>query len=178
MTSDGKNIVYRTELRPGDVVYRRLAGDTTEKVIAASRFSESAPRLSPDGRWVAYASDESGTSQVYVRSFPGPGAQVPVSITGGANPVWSRDGRKIFFANDRQLVAASVVTSPFFSVMARDSLFEGNYQTGYRHASYDVAPDGKSFVMLRPVEGNSEQIVVIHNWAAELQARAKGTSPL
>ena len=113
---------------------------------------------------------------MYVRSFPGPGAQVPVSATGGTNPVWSRDGRKIFFVNERQLVASSVVTSPSFSVTARDVLFEGNYQTGFRHAGYDVAPDGKSFVMLRPVEGNSEQIVVIHNWAAELQARAKGAS--
>jgi eukaryotic-like serine/threonine-protein kinase len=175
LTSDGKNVVYRTGLVPGDIVYRRLAGDTAEKVIATTRFNENGPR-SHDGRWVAYASDESGRMQVYVRPFPGPGAQVPVSVTGGNNPVWSRDGRKIFFVNERQLVAASVVTSPSFSVTARDILFEGDYRTGFRHASYDVAPDGKSFVMLRRVGGNSEQIVVLHNWAAELQARAKGTS--
>ena len=177
LTPDGKYVVYRTGLVPSDIVYRGLSGDTTEKGIATTRFNEYAPRPSPDGRWVAYGSDESGSVQVYVRPFPGPGAPVPISVTGGTNPVWSRDGRTIFFVNVNQLVAASVVTRPSFSVIARDTLFEGNYETGFRHAGYDVAPDGKSFLMLRRVEGNSEQIVVIHNWAAELQARAKGTSP-
>jgi Tol biopolymer transport system component len=177
MTPDGQHVVYRTGLVPGDIVYRRLSGDTAEKGIATSRFNEIAPRLSTDGRWVAYASDESGgRTQVYVRPFPGPGAQVPVSVSGGTNPVWSRDDRKIFFVNGRQLVAASVATSPSFSVTARDVLFEGNYNTGFRHAGYDVAPDGKSFVMLRFVEDNSEQIVVIHNWAADQRAGAKAAS--
>ena len=176
LTRDGNFVVYRTGGLTSDIAYRRLAGDTTEKGIATTRFQEFAPRLSPDGRWIAYASAESGRSQVYVRPFPGPGKQVSVSVTGGTNPVWSRDGGKIFFIDERQLVAASVVRSPSFSVTARDTLFEGNYQTGDTHAAYDVAPDGKSFAMLRLVEDNDLQIAVIHNWAAELQGRAKGVS--
>jgi hypothetical protein len=176
LTPDGKNVVYRTGLFPSDIVYRSLAGDTAERGIATTRFAEYAPRLSPDGRWVAYASEESGRSQVYVRSFPGPGAQVPVSVNGGTKPVWSPDGRKIFFVNESQLIEASVVTRPMFSVTSQRTLFEGRYQTGFRHAGYDVGTDGKSFLMLRPVEGNGDQIVVIHNWAAELQARPTGAS--
>jgi serine/threonine-protein kinase len=174
LTPDGKTVVYRTGLVASDIVYRSLAGDTAEKGVATTRFAEYAPRVSPDGRWVAYASEESGTSQVYVRSFPGPGAQVPVSVNGGTKPVWSPDGRKVFFVNESQLLEASVVTSPTFSVTSQRTLFEGRYETGFRHAGYDVGLDGKSFLMLRPVEGKGDQIVVIHNWAAELHARPTG----
>jgi Tol biopolymer transport system component len=176
LTPDGKNVVYRTSLTPSDIVYRSLAGDTTEKGIATTQFAEYAPRLSPDGRWVAYASEESGTSQVYVRSFPGPGALVPVSVDGGTKPVWSPDGHKVFYVNESQLIEASVVTSPTFSVTSQRTLFEGRYETGFRHAGYDVGLDGKSFLMLRPVETKGDQIVVIRHWATELQARATGPS--
>ena len=69
------------------------------------------------------------------------------------------------------------MTSPSFAVTARDVLFEGNYQLSIGHAVYDVSPDGKSFLMLRPLVGATEQIVVIHNWAAELRASAKGVIP-
>ena len=178
LTPDGTTVVYRTgTVGDADISYRRLAGDTAATGIATTRFTELAPRVSPDGRWIAYSSDESRTTQIYVRPFPGPGAQIAVSVSGGARPIWSRDGRRIFFINGSRVVAASVVTSPSFSVSARDVLFEGNYWTGTGHAGYDVAPDGKSFLMLRPVSGNSEQIVVINNWMAELRARAKDASP-
>ena len=175
LAPNGKSVVYRTGSVPSDIVYRNLTGDTTEHGIATTRFAEYAPRLSPDGHWVAYASEESGRSQVYVRAFPGPGAQVPVSVNGGTKPVWAPDGRRIFFINDSQLIEASVVTSPTFSVTSQRTLFEGRYQTGFNHAGYDVGTDGKSFLMLRPVDGNSgDQIVVIHNWATELHARPTG----
>ena len=170
------HVVYRTgTVGTADIWYRRLAGDTAAHGIATTPFTEYAPRVSPDGRWVAYQSNESGSAQVVVRPFPGPGAQVPVSVGGGTTPVWSRDGRRIFYANGNKLLAASVATSPAFSVTAREVLFEGNYLEAGGHAPFDVAPDGKSFLMLRPVSGNSEEIVVIHNWLAELRARGKST---
>jgi hypothetical protein len=111
-----------------------------------------------------------------LRPFPGPGAQVPVSIGGGDTPVWSPGGRTIFFPNGNQVIAASVATSPTFSVTTRTVLFEGSYQLLPGHASFDISPDGKSFLMLRPVSGSSEEIVVLHNWKAELRARAKDVS--
>jgi Tol biopolymer transport system component len=166
LTPDGKTVVYRTgSLASADIWYRRVSGDTAEKGIATAKFSENAPRISPDGRWVAYSSDVSGSNQVYVQPFPGPGAQIPVSVSGGTVPIWSRDSRRLFFFNGGRMMAASVTTNPSFSVTATELLFEGNYQTGVGHPSYDVMPDGKSFVMLRPVSGRSEEIVVIHNWA-------------
>jgi serine/threonine-protein kinase len=173
LTPDGHTVVYRTGTAgAADIWYRRLAGDSAEHGIATTPFAESEPRVSPDGRWIAYQSNESGSSQVVVRPFPGPGAQVMVSVGGGNAPVWSRDGRRIFYTNGAKLLAASVATSPNFSVTAREVLFEGDYLPSTGHASYDVSLDGKSFLMLRPVINSGEQIVVIPNWAAELRAQA------
>jgi serine/threonine-protein kinase len=177
LTPDGRTVVYRTGgFRTADIWYRRLAGDTVEHGIATTPFTELTPRVSPDGRWVAYASDESGAFQVYVRPFPGPGELYPVSVGGGSVPVWSRDGRKIFFVSGNQLLAASVTTNATFSVTARDMLFAEVYQMPLGHLFFDVAPDGKSFLMLRPVAAGGEQIVVIPNWAAELRAQARDAS--
>ena len=176
MTPDGHAVVYRTgSIGTADIWYRYLSGDTTVKGVATTPFTEFAPRFSPDGRWIAYTSNESGTFQVYVRPFPGPGAQFPVSVGGGGAPVWSRDGRKIFYSGvaNHQLLAASVATSPTFSVTAREVIGEGDYYLSLAHANYDVSPDGKSYLVLRPLKGKSEEIVVIHNWAAELHAQVK-----
>ena len=177
LTPDGRTVVYRTGfIGAEDIWYRRLAGDTAAHGIATTPFTEYAARISPDGRWVAYASDESGSYQVVVRPFPGPGAQVSVSVGGGNTPVWSRDGRRLFYANGNKLLAASVATSPTFAVTAREVLFEGNYILNGGHATFDVSPDGKSFLMLRPVVNRAEEIVVIPNWAAELQMGKKSAS--
>jgi len=173
-TPEGRTIVFRTgTVGSADLWYRRLAGDTTVKGIATTRFDGIAPRVSPDGRWIAYQTNESGTAEVMVRPFPGPGAQVTVSVGGGTAPVWSRDSRRVFYFNGPKLIAASVATSPAFSITGREVLFEGNYLQPIGHAPFDVAPDGKSFLMLRPVGGNNEEIVVIHNWVSELRARGK-----
>ena len=88
-------------------------------------------------------------------------------------PVWSPDGKKIFYAEGQKFIAASVVTMPTFAVSSRQVLFEGNFLFGSGHASFDVARDGKSFLMLRPVAGNEEQVVVAHNFMTELRARRR-----
>jgi serine/threonine-protein kinase len=180
LTPDSRTVVYRTgSTGLADIWYRRLSADTAEHGIATTPFNEFGPRVSPDGRWVAYQSNESGSNEVVVRPFPGPGAQFPVSVGGGTTPIWSRDGRRIFYANGNKLLAATVGTSPTFSVTARDVLFEGNYNLAGAggHANFDVAPDGKSLLMLRPIIAGGEQIVVIPNWAAELRASAKAATP-
>jgi Tol biopolymer transport system component len=174
LTPDGHTLVYRTGAQgSADVWYRRLAGDTAAHGIATTPFTEQAPRISPDGRWVAYASDESGSFQVVVRPFPGPGSQVTVSVAGGNTPVWSRDGRRLFYSNGNKLLAASVATSPTFVVTAREVLFEGNYLLIGGHAAFDVSPDGKSLLMLLPLGNRAEEIVVIPNWKMELRAQGK-----
>jgi serine/threonine-protein kinase len=171
-TPDGRTLVFRTGYTElSDIWYRHLAGDTTVKAVATTPFTENSPRVSPNGQWVAYQSNESGEAEVVVQPFPGPGAHVTVSIGGGTGPVWSRDGRRLFYMNRRKLMVASVTTSPPFTVTTREVLFEADYVQSLGHASYDVAPDGKSLLMLSPVGGNNESIVVIENWASELHAR-------
>jgi Tol biopolymer transport system component len=174
LTPDGRSVIYRTgSMQGADIWYRNLTGDTTPKAFAMTKFAEHAPSLSPDGRWLAFELDELGSQEVMVRPFPGPGAQFSVSVGGGLTPVWSRDGRTIFYTFASKVFEATVVTSPTFAVTGHRLLFEGPYFLSPGHASFDVSPDGASFLMVRPVAGISEQIVVIHNWKAELKARGK-----
>jgi serine/threonine-protein kinase len=178
LTPDRHTVIYRTgSLQGSDIWYRNLAGDTAAKAFAKTPFGEFAPSLSPDGRWLAYELDEMGSQEVIVRPFPGPGAQYAVSVGGGLTPVWSRDGRRIFYTFGSRVYEATVVTSPIFAVTARRMLFEGPYFLSPGHASFDVSPDGASFVMVRPVAGSGEQIVVIHNWQAELRSRTREAIP-
>ncbi len=174
LTPDGETVVFRTgTLGQADIFYRRLTGDTVTKPIANTRFDEVGPRLSPDGKWVAYTTDASGTSEVVVRPFPGPGAPIAVSAAGGATPVWTRDGRRIIYAVGTQMMEATVTTSPTFAVTSRRALFQGDFYFNPAHAMFDVSPDGNSLLMLRNDPSSAEQIVVIHNWQAELRAKAK-----
>ena len=174
ITPDGRTVICRTgSVGAAQIRYRRLEGDTIERLIRTDSaiFTEWGMRLSPDGRWLTYGSNESGAQQVYVRPFPGPGARFPVSVSGGSTPMWSRDGRYIyFFSGPLKFVAASVETNPTFRVTAREVLFEFPYLTNPGHATFDVSRDGREFVMLRPVIEGAERIVVIHNWKRELLA--------
>jgi serine/threonine-protein kinase len=176
LSPDGRTVVYR--LGSGgaaDIWYRRLDGDTTAKPVANTAFAELEPRLSPDGRWVAYQSNESGSFQVYVRPFPGPGARTQVSVGGGVGPVWSRDGRRLYYNSvAQQILVASVTLGSSFTVTSREVLFSGNYLfTGGGHAQYDVSPDGKQILLLRSM-GGTQDIVVVHDWKYELRARLAG----
>ena len=174
LSPDGRTVLYRTgTLGAADIWYRSLKGDTTTKGVATSRFTEHAGRLSPDGHWIAYVSNESGRPEVYVRPFPGSEVTVPVSVNGGTTPMWSPDGKKIFYVEGHKFIAASIVTSPAFAISSRQLLFEGNFVFGDGHATFDVTRDGKSFLMLRPVVGNEEQVVVVHNFMSELKARRR-----
>jgi hypothetical protein len=93
-----------------------------------------------------------------------------VSVTGGEGPVWSRSGRQIFFVNGSQFLAATVETAGSFAVTKREVLFDRTFEPGGGHPGYDIAPNGKSLLMLLPVARESERIVVVRNLAAELRA--------
>ena len=126
--------------------------DTEPRAFAPSRFNESAPAFSPDGRWLAYVSDESNRFEVYVRPFPGPGEEHPISIDGGLEPVWNRRGRELFFRNANQLMAAEVRYQPSFSAGRARALFTGPFSLGPDCIDYDISPDGESFVMVNAGE--------------------------
>jgi serine/threonine-protein kinase len=156
-----------------DVMYRAVAGDTTSRPVAASEFVEAQPRFSPDGHWIALVTDASGTSEVVVQPFPGPGARVQVSAGGGSEPVWSRDGKRIFYRDGRNLMAASISTTPTLTVTGRTAVFPDDYMFAQApHANYDVSPDGSRFLMVKSAE--RPELFVAYGWGAELRAQLRG----
>jgi Tol biopolymer transport system component len=176
LAPDGRTLVYRTRGPRGarDILAVPLAaGDGTgaaaPRPLVVGPGGAVTPRVSPDGRWLAYASDESGTLQVYVRAFPGPGGRTQVSVNEGTEPVWSRDGRHLFYRDGRRIVDATVRATTAFAVVARDLFAEGDYDANWAHANYDVAPDGARMLMLERA-GAPQQIVVVHRWVRELLA--------
>jgi eukaryotic-like serine/threonine-protein kinase len=172
ISPDGKTIIYQEDdagANSADVMYRALEGDTTEHAVAATSAVEAQPRLSPDDRWIAYVTDASGTSQVVVRPFPGPGGQVQVSVAGGGEPVWAPDGRRLFYRDGQHLIAASIATSPALTVTGRTELFEDNYVFAQApHAGYDVSRDGTRFLMVKSVGTSS--LAVVTGWLGEVQS--------
>ena len=129
-------------------------------------------RVSPDGHWITYVSAESGRDQVIVQPFPGAGARTQVSINGGREPVWSPDGRRLFYRDDQDFIAASLNTSSGqMSVTSRDKLFSDTFLRAPFHANYDVAPDGSHFLFLKATE--EPQLIVAENWLDEVRTRLK-----
>ena len=172
MTPDGSAIVYRTgTMGAADILSRPLRGDTTPKPVAATNATEWAARVSPNGQWVAYASNESGATQVYIHPFPGPGGgRTQVSVDGGDTPVWARDGHRLFYVNGQKMMVATVATTPALAIGSREELFEGDFTYLPGHATYDVSVDGKQLLLLKPVGGTAEAVVA-YNWRTELRAR-------
>ncbi len=181
---DGRWLLARTDNGAaglGDIVGVRTGGDTTPVPIVATPFTELHPALSPDGHWVAYASNESGAYEVYVRPFPEPGGgRWQVSNGGGAEPVWSLDGHELFYLDaGAHLVAAQVQTAPTFAVAGLTPLFDASKLAfDFFHQSFDVAPDGKSFLFARPRQGaaglRAPQVVWVDRWLGEVRGRVEG----
>ena len=133
---------------------------------------EASPRMSSDGRWLAYTSDESGRTEVLVQSFPEPGGRTQISTSGGTEPVWSRDGRELFYLNGDAMMAVEIRTSPTFSAGAPRMLFEGRFvRSANTVASYDVSADGQRFLRVQPMHPDppTDRIQVTLNWFEEVK---------
>ena len=175
-SSDGRFLVYDIEHpeRGFDIWYLRRKDDGQgfdEVPFLQTSFHEWNPKLSPDGRFVAYQSDESGRFEVYVRLFPEGEGKWPVSRSGGQNPRWSRDGKELFYVEGDTLVAVAVETTPAFSAGEASRLFsELPLQRG-RYPNYDVSPDGQRFVTVENVENVTPAIHVVQNWFEEFRSR-------
>ena len=174
LSPDARYLVYQLDTLGADIYYRAVTGDSTARPIANNPAAiENMPRVSPDGRWIAFVTNESGRDEVVVQPFPGPGGRVQLSAGGGTEPVWSRDGRRIFYRGSGKLMAAAIRTTPSFSVIARDTVLADTYVFATNpHANYDVFPDGAHFVFLEP--DHSSEMVVVANWRAVLRARMAG----
>ena len=160
---DGEYLAFSDD--QADVWMLPMEGDP--QPFLTERANEKAARFSPDGSTVAYASDESGEYQVYVTPFPGPGSKIPVSINGGLSPIWSSDGKELYFRQGSKVMSAKVVTAPEIDVSPPELLFDGPYTLDLSgHQRYDVAPDGR-FLMVE----NSEdfRVVVVEGFFEELK---------
>ena len=186
-TRDTTRFILRVDLGPRlpDVILAHQGDTTTTPLLADAAFAEVYPALSPDGRWLAYASNESGRFEVYVRPFPDVNAsRVKVSEAGGKEPRWAHSGRELFFRNGAHaLVAATVVPAATFTLGRQAVLFDGGpflFDANQSARSYDVAPGDQRFVFMRkvvptgPTAAAPDRLVQVTNWAAEVQAKITG----
>ncbi|MFN0178048.1 MAG: protein kinase domain-containing protein [Gemmatimonadales bacterium] len=180
---DGRTLVVRTTGGPSNRDLWRVPLDSPPQLRALLRgpADEVSPSLSPDGRWLAYASNESGRYEVYVRSFPAMQGRSLVSLDGGTVPVWSPRGDELFYRNGPALVAAAVRSGPTFEVLRRTVLFSnGDYLSDPTHQGFDVSPDGQHFAMVRNLGGASRLTVILHvfeNLGSGATGAASGLRP-
>jgi serine/threonine-protein kinase len=153
----------------GNINLLPATGDRTPRPFLTTEFVEAFPAFSPDGKWIAYQSNETGRSEIYVRPFPGPGGKWQVSKEGGVRPKWSHSGRELFFRDSGRVYSAPVSTTPSFTPGTPRLLFEGQYAP-----PYDVARDGR-FLMVRDEKPPERtQLRFVLNWIDELKPTLLG----
>ncbi len=177
---DGKWLIIRSstlEAGNGDIYAMRPGIDSAPVALITTTFMERHPALSPDGHWLAYASNETGRDEIYVVPFPNVGsAKWPISTQGGSEPVWAHSGRELFYRGSGTLNSVAVTTGARFSVGATTPLFTsiGIFPGGANHQGYDVAPDDKRFLFPRILGSPAEsKIVFVENFLEELKNSSK-----
>jgi serine/threonine-protein kinase len=173
---DGKFLAYH-EVHPAtgrDLWIVPVSGDRTPIPFLSTNANEGTSAFSPDGRFIAYTSDESGRMEVYVRPFPAEGdLRWQISTEGGAQPVWSRSGKELFFLRDHQMMAAPISTEGTFVHGKPILLFEGRFDKPFDRPNFDVTPDDKGFIMVKMMEpeASATQLNLVIDWFAELERR-------
>jgi len=168
--------------RPGNMKIWTLSHDgetTTTPEVFSDENAQVGPVFSPDGRWLAYMSMESGTPQVFVQPFPKTGAKHRVTQQGGGHPLWSPDGKELFYSNSGQLMGIDIATEPAFAFGNEQALGMRGFLNPERVTRpYDITPDGQRFLMVFPAaqadsvaEPSGEQINIVLNWFEELKER-------
>ncbi|MBL8965107.1 MAG: protein kinase [Phycisphaerae bacterium] len=172
VSPDGKYVLLNSTSANGEDVYLASVAERKVGVLLDSRFRERAAVFSRDGRYVAYVSDESGREEVYVQPFPEMDTRERISTNGGADPVWSVDGKELFFRSGQKLMAVAVTLEPRFSADRPQLLFEANFTARGNSglAGYDVHPDGQRFVMVGHRTGvDGANVNIVLNWFEELK---------
>ena len=163
---------------PFDLFTLPLDADRKPAPLLNASYSEHNGEVSPDGQWLAYQSDESGSSEIYVRRFPGLDSRSQVSNDGGSRPAWSRNGRELFYLKSEGAVVSVPVgrsEGGGFLAGTPETLFEGQYFMVQAGRTYDVSPDAKRFLMIKsasPTSATVPQLVVVLNWFEELKRLA------
>ena len=153
-----------------------LAPDGKTRPLAVTPFTELSANVSPDSRYAAYSSDESGRSEVYAIPFSGTGDRVTVSIEGGSGPVWSRDGKELFYRAGDDLMSVEVLSMNPLRLGARKKLLDVSaFEPAYFH-DFDVSADGQRFLFIRAEpDARPTRIDVVLNWFPELTRLVKQT---
>ena len=155
-----------------DIGLLSMEGERASEMLFDTEFQEAAPAISPDGGWIAYHSDETGQNEVYVQRFPGLGDKEAISTDGGGQPLWSPDGKELFYRNGDEMMVVPVETDPTFSAGAPEVLFEQQYYLDRARRTYDLAPDGR-FLMVKEATdddaADAPQLILVQNWHEELK---------
>jgi serine/threonine protein kinase/Tol biopolymer transport system component len=168
-----------------DIGMLSMEGKREVKELLQEKYVELEPQISPDGRYVAYQSDESGKGEIYVRSFPDVNkGKWQVSSGGGGSPLWSPDGRELFYRSGDATMTVEVETEPTFKRGNPKTLFKGMYYSSsilkVTYTPWDIHPDGKKFLMIKPAASTAAaptkaspqaKIIVVVNWFEELKQR-------
>ena len=173
-TSDG-TIVFRVQIPDKGMDLMRWSDPTDEstiEILLDGGSDEISPMVSPNGRWLAYVSNQSGRDEIYVTAFPQPEGIVQVSVAGGANPAWSTDGSELFYFQGTEFIAVTITTDPDFQVAGRRTLFEGSFRQYRWQRQYDVHPDGEHFLMILDPPGGHLEVIL--NWFEDLKNKASG----
>ena len=180
VSPDGSALLFRRAYADGstDLTAVQLQGEPAETRVLGGDFMNGNATISPDGRWLAYFSDESGQREVYIQPYPGPGPKTPVSIGGGEEVRWSADGSELYYRNGQSLMAVPIQTGSTLVVGRPQPLFDDTFRNGVAingAREYDVGPDGR-FLMMRVgtadpnVDPNQyDHFVFVDNWFDELR---------
>ncbi len=172
---DGARLIFHRSLHPEtgwDVVETAVDGAGGERALLESRFNEFQPSLSPDGRWLAYVSNETGRNEVYVRRYPDLLDKWQISNQGGIEPAWSPRGDELFYRTDR-VVMRVVIDPEDLSPGKPEELFEGDYEGDLSYGrTYDVAPDNQGFLFLEQpsIQETEFELRIVLDWVKDLES--------
>jgi Tol biopolymer transport system component len=183
---DGHALVF-SDLNPetgSDIFVIDIKADNKPRPFVQTRFAEGSPKFSPDGKWVAYCSNESGRPEVYVTAYPGSAGRIQVSTDGGTDPVWRRAGGEMYYRNGDNMMVVVVATQPKLTLSKPRPLWQGHFlhgvnsscgPAGVTSANYDVTSDGQHFVMIddKTQDRVARKINVVLGWSKDLKKAAE-----
>ena len=182
---DGRTLLFtqRSQTAGADIYVWSRDGDRRPRPLVQTKFDEGSPKFSPDGKWVAYCSNESGQKEVYLTPYPGPGAKILVSNGGGSDPVWRRKGGELYYREGDNMMVVTVALQPKLTLSKPRVLWSGNFShgvssmcglAGATSTNYDVTADGERFLMIREKaeEAVARQINVVLGWGEEVKRLA------
>jgi serine/threonine-protein kinase len=176
---DERYVAIRTRPRGAvnrDIIVRRVDSDSLVPFAAEVGVQERGPRFSPNGKWLLYVSNRSGRDEVYAESFPGGGNRVQLSLDGGREGTWARDGSRVFYRGpDGWMMAARIPPGATLTVTARERLFDASpYLANQFLVMYDVAADGRFLMLKLDPQPARTDVILVRNWLQQVRARLTG----